>query len=144
MLLEILIGTLISLALLVTAGALLQLPKRRPRHNAPPDRTSSGLATSTRKRTPRNAPIPPSKSTRDAPTVDRDDPPAGIRMTPLDTWDVITVGLIGAMFIVTGPAAPAADTIIATLIVPGIVLGVILAIRIFCNETDSLREKKEK
>ncbi len=119
-------GILIAFAIMTAAVVLGHLPRYGPGRETPPDRSTAGLvvaATKPHSSPPRETTTPPTP-TRE-PTSDQEDPPAGIRMLPLDVWDVLTVFLILVMAI----AAPVVDRAVAVLVIPSILIGLPLAVR---------------
>ena len=103
MILEAIGGILIAFAVLTAAVALAHLPVNGPGRETPSDRSTAELAAAAS--TPRNSPVREtvSASTSTRPARDQEDPPAGIKMLPLDIWDAITVFTILIMAL----AAPA-------------------------------------
>lgn len=119
-------GILAAFAILAAAVLLAHLPRKGPGRETPPGRSAAGLVAAATK--PHSGPareitLPPTP-TRE-PSNDQVDPPAGIRMAPLDLWDVLTVSLILVMAL----AAPVIGPAVAVLVIPTILIGLPLAIR---------------
>ncbi|GAA2570215.1 hypothetical protein [Pseudonocardia hydrocarbonoxydans] len=125
MILEAIGGILIAFAVLTAAVALAHLPVNGPGRETPSDRSTAELAAAAS--TPRNSPVREtvSASTSTRPARDQEDPPAGIKMLPLDIWDAITVFTILIMAL----AAPAVGRAVAVLAIPIILYGLPLVVR---------------
>lgn len=94
---QIIAGVIIGVSLLVTAGALLHLPRRRAPEQAPPDHVATGATTTMSRPAAGRRAATRSVSGAGRHDIDAGDVPAGIRMTRLDQWDLLVVGLILAM-----------------------------------------------
>ena len=94
---QIVAGVIIGFSLLVTAGALLHLPRRRAPDQAPPDHVPTGATTTMSRPAAGRRTAAPSVPGAGRNEIGAGDVPAGIRMTRLDQWDLLVVGLILAM-----------------------------------------------
>jgi hypothetical protein len=134
---QIAAGIIIGLALTTAAAVLLGLtPRHRAPEQTPPDPIPSGAvltATTSAGIQPRTG-----RSDTDKTKTDPDDVPSGVRMTPINGWDVLTVGLVLAMALAAPP--------IAAALAPVIVVAVLIdaASRIWLLSTQAENSRRER